>query len=354
MVNGTQQNSHDSLDALDHLGDPVASDGTPSESRCGCETQPQSESVADLEKQKLAVAKCLPDEIEQRSLDLESNLLQDQVPQSTVARILWQDVARQAASLEFVQKSENAAMRVGARNARKVAEATASGACHDVEVTADDILVAAYANEFLDRVSRYRRQREMALFRSLTLLRAITSDSERSVPKLTVEDFRRQFPDSESCEKYLRARREKSEWPCPRCDARSRKHWIKTRHCWECSRCGGQFGLRHGSVMMESPLPLEQWFLAIGMVCINHDTTAAQIAEALGINRLATARRMLAAILNAFRSPDRDQLLVGLPAYVELGAAMPERSGAFVLNSQNEKSHNMGRSGPTDAIRSSV
>lgn len=354
MVNDAQQNSHDSPDTLDHLGDPEASEDTIFESHSGCETQQRSGSATDLGKQRLAVAKCLPDGIEQRSLDLESNLLQDHDPQSTEARILWKDVARQAAALEFVQKSESAAMRVGARNARKVAEATASGASHDVEVTADDILVAAYVNEFLDKVSRYRRQRETALFRSLTLLQLITSKSERSVPKLTIEGFRRQFPDSESCEIYLRARREKSEWPCPQCDARSRKHWIKTRHCWECSRCGGQFGLRHASVMMNSPLSLEQWFLAIGTVCINHDTTAAQIAEALGINRLATARRMLATILRALRSPDRDQLLVGLPAYVELGAAMPERSGAFVSNLQNKKLTNMGYSGPTDAIRSPV
>jgi len=337
MVNGTQQNSHDSLDALDHLGDPVASEGATFESHCDCETPQRSESATDLAKQRLTVAESLPDKIEQCSLELESNLLQDHDPQSTEARILWKDVARQAAALEFVQKSEIAAMRVGARNARKVAEATASGACHDVEVTADDILVAAYANEFLDKVSRYRRQRETALFRSLTLLRVITSKSERSVPKRTIEDFHRHFPDSETCEKYLRARREKSEWPCPRCNVRSLKHWIKTRHCWECSRCGGQFGLRHASVMVDSPLSLEQWFLAIGTVCIDNDTTAAQIAEALGIARLATARRMLATILRALRSPDRDQLLVGLPDYVELGTSLPERSGAFIPNSQNEK-----------------
>lgn len=106
--------------------------------------------------------------------------------------------------------------------------------------------------------------------------------------------------------------------------------------------------------MMDSPLSLEQWFLAIGTVCIDHGTTAAKIAESLGMTRIATARRMLATILNAFRSPDRDQLLVGLPTYVELGAVPPERSGAFTPISQNEKLPIVGRSGPVDAIRNSV
>lgn len=341
MVNGTQQNSHDSLDALDHLGETVASEGATLESHCGCETPQRSDSVADSDKQRLAVAKCLPNEIERRRHELESNLIDENRPKTTAATFLWGEVARNFALIEFHHKSEIAALNVGARNAHRIAESTNS-AFNGEDVTADDIHVAAFSSEFFEKASRYRRQRETALHRSLMLLQAINSNSERPAPKLTIEDFHRQFSDSETCEKYLRARREKSEWPCPRCDARSRKHWIKTRHCWECSRCGGQFGLRHGSAMMDSPLSLEKWFLAIGMVCINYDTTAAQIAEALGINRLATARRMLATILNAFRSPDRDQLLVGLPAYVELGAAMPERSGAFVSNSQNEKSHNTG------------
>lgn len=337
MGNVTQQDSHDLPDALDHLGDPVASEGATLESHCGCETPQRSDSVADSDKQRLAAAKCLPNEIERRRHELESNLIDENRPKTTAATFLWGEVARNFALIEFHHKSEIAALNVGARNAHRIAESTTS-AFNGAEVTADDIHVAAFSSEFFEKASRYMRQRETALHRSLMLLQAITSNSERPAPKLTIDDFRRQFPDSETCEKYLRVRREKSEWPCPRCDARSRKHWISTRHCWECGRCGGQFGLRHASVMMDSPLSLEKWFLAIGTVCIDHDTTAAQIAEALGIARLATARRMLATILTALRSSNRDDLLVGLPTYVELGAVPPELSGAFTPISQNEKS----------------
>lgn len=310
----------------------------------GCETQQRlpSDSVSNAAKQAHTAATILPDEIERRRHELESNLIDENRPQTTTTTFLWGEVARNFALIEFHHKSEIAALNVGARNAHRIAESTNSAA-NGAEVTTDDIHVAAFSNEFFERASRYRRQRESALYRSLMLLQAITSKSERVAPKLTIEDFRRQFPDSETCEKYLRSRREKSEWPCPRCDVRSRKHWISTRHCWECSRCGGQFGLRHASVMMDSPLSLEKWFLAIGTVCIDHDTTAAQIAEALGIARLATARRMLAGILTALRSSNRDELLVGLPSYIELEAALPERSGAFTPISQNEKSRNVQR-----------
>lgn len=300
----------------------------------GCDNQHRLPS--DAAKQALNAATLLPGEIERRRQELEANLIDENRPQNTAAIFLWGEVARNFALIEFHRTSEIAALNVGARNAHRIAESTGSP-LNGAEVTADDIHVAAFSSEFFEKASRYMRQRETALHRSLMLLRAITPSSELPAPKLTIEAFRREFPDSETCETYLRTRREKSEWPCPRCNVLSRKHWLRTRHCWECSRCGGQFGLRHASVMMDSPLSVQQWFLAIGMVCIDNDTTAAQIAEALGIARLATARKMLATILRALRSPDRDQLLVGLPDYVELGHQLPEPSGAPIPNSQTRK-----------------
>lgn len=328
-------------------------DGATSATRGNCETQPTLPASAAAEH-ALTVARNLPDQMEQLRLDLESNLIQDHQPKFTLAKILLGEVARDSAALEVMQQTEIAALKVGMRNARKIAEATTPAGADQGEITAEDILVAATSNDFYEKVSRSRRQRQAALFRSLLLLQNVSERFEKTRPKSTIEELRRHFPDAESCERYLKSRREVTEWPCPRCRVRSRKHWLATRRSWECSKCGAQTGLRSGSVMADSPLSLEKWFVAIGAVCIDHDTSAPQLADVIGLARVATARRMLATILTALRSSNRDDLLVGLPTYVELGAVPPERGGAFTPISQNEKLPIVGRSGPIDAIRNSV
>ena len=286
----------------------------------------------------LARARNLPDQMEQVRLSLESNLIEDHQPQLALARILLGEVARDSAALEVMHQTELAALKVGMRNARKIADATSPAEADPGVITAEDILVAATSSDFYEKASRSRRQRQAALFRSLTLFQLVSEKFDKTRPKLTIEGLRRHFPDTETCERYLRSRREISEWPCPRCHVRSRKHWLATRHSWGCSKCGAQTGLRSGSVMADSPLSLEKWFVAIGMVCIDHDTSAPQLADVIGLSRVATARRMLATILTALWSSNRDDLLVGLPTYVELGAVPPELSGAFTPVSQNEKS----------------
>ena len=214
-------------------------------------------------KHGLAAVKHLPDEIEHRCAELQSKLIQEQQPASLLEELLWNSVARGFATLEFAQKCEIAALKVGGRNAPKVAEATTSDISDTNEISVEDYLTAASSSEFLDRVNRYRRQHESAIFRSFSRLDQIASKREqRLVPKVTLSGFRHRFPDSVTCEKYLRSRFESAERRCPRCSSRSRQHWLKTRHYWECPQCGSQFSLRHSTIMEASRLPLESWFLA--------------------------------------------------------------------------------------------
>lgn len=335
---GTEAKSDGELAFVPSKGD------VPTAIRENCETQGSvAGSTATVAEQALAAAKILPDQMDQLRLELESNLIADHKPKLALAKILLGEVARDSAALEVMQQTELAALKIGMRNARKVADATAPAGVDSGEITAEDVLVAATSSDFYEKASRSRRQRQAALFRSLTLFQLVSEKFDKTRPNLTIEELRRHFPDAESCERYLKSRREVAEWPCPRCHVRSRKHWLATRHSWECSKCGAQTGLRSGSVMADSPLSLEKWFVAIGMVCIDHNTSAPQLADVIGLSRVATARRMLATILTALWSSNRDDRLVGLPTYVELGTVPPERSGAFTPISQNEKPHIMRR-----------
>lgn len=333
----------DVIDAADHNANIESELPGSRESR----TLSAAGSSANALKHGLAAVKHLPDEIEQRHAEIQSRLLKEQQSPSVLEELLWGNIARGFATLEFTQKCEIAALKVGGRNASKVAEATASDISDANEISVDDYLTAASSSEFLEKVNRYRRQHESAIFRSFLRLDQIAAKREqREVPKITLADFRRRFPDTVTCEKYLRSRFESSERRCPRCSSRSRPHWLKTRHCWECPQCGSQFSLRHSTVMEASRLPLESWFLAIGLVCIDQNVTAAQVAELLRLTRLATARRMLAAILSALKSPNRDELLVGLPSIVFDHAPLPESSAAIDSVLRNEIASGPNRSTP--------
>ncbi len=320
-----------------------------------CETQRSVVGPATTgAEQALTAARNLPDRMHQLRLELESSLIEDHQPRLTLERILLGEVARESAALEAMHQTEIAALKVGMRNARKIADATTPGGVDQVEVTAEDILVAATSNDFYEKTSRSRRQRQVSLFRWLTLLQTVSEKFDKARPKLTADELRRHFPDAESCERYLRSRREVSKWVCPRCHVRSRKHWLAKRRSWECAECGAQTGLRSGSVMADSPLPLGKWFVAIGVVCIDRDTSAPQLADAIGLARVATARRMLSAILTALWSANRDDLLVGLPTYIEVGAALPERSGVFAPNVRREEPHEVAGFKSTDEVGSST
>lgn len=331
-------------DAIDTAGQTANVEIEPHGSR-ESRPLPAAGSSANAVKHGLSAVKHLPDEIEQRHEEIQSRLLKEQQPPSVLEELLWGNIARGFATLEFTQKCEIAALKVGGRNAPKLAEATASETSDTSEISVDDYLTAASSSEFLEKVNRYRRQHESAIFRSFLRLDQIAAKREqREVPKITLSDFRRRFPDTVTCEKYLRSRVESSEWRCPRCSSRSPQHWLKTRHCWECPQCGAQFSLRHSTIMEGSRLPLDSWFLAIGLICIDQTTTAAQIAETLGLNRMATARRMLAAILSALRSPNRDERLMGLPAVVFDNVRMPEPSARFDSVLRNESASVPNRS----------
>jgi hypothetical protein len=109
---------------------------------------------------------------------------------------------------------------------------------------------------------------------------------------------------------YLHKRARRRAGVCPRCGDRN-GHWLACQR-WECSACGLQVGLRWGSVMEGSRLPLRIWFMAIGEVLADPAIRPEQLQQAIELPRLGTVRKLLGIILEAIASPDVDRLLAGL------------------------------------------
>ena len=281
---------------------------------------------------RLAAVKRLPALISIRAAEINQRLTEQQHPETELKRILWQQVAHRAAGIEFWDSCEASILRVGGRNAARIAEATVapgSGSSDQPqETSADDYLAAAISSENLEKLNRNRRQQQHGLFRALAFIDALTTKNEKErFAKLELPDIRRHFPDRVTCEQYLISQQVVEQWRCPHCGDGPKRCWLKGRRRWECGHCGSQHGLRQGTIMEHSPLPIEKWFWSILLVCSNLDLSAASLADAVEIARIATARRMLSAILLALQSPYRDRLLMGLPRFLTRLTLLPELNG---------------------------
>lgn len=227
-------------------------------------------------------------------------------PRSGTEEFLIREMARHAAALELVEEAELAVLRSGARTPLPM---LGQDTRTDSELL-DERLTAAISSDAPDRVTRYRRAHEKGFFaalRRLGELRSVppsppTSRLPAAAPRLATEA---------DCASYLRARLEREQGPCPRCGP-GPGYWLSRRGRWECGRCGRQIGLRTGTILARSPLPLSVWFRAIEVVLRNPDCAARELVQKLGMRRLATVRHLVRRIRAALESPRRTILLAGL------------------------------------------
>jgi transposase-like protein len=82
-------------------------------------------------------------------------------------------------------------------------------------------------------------------------------------PNAGVAELLQNLDTEERCRRYLETLR----WPdgvrCPRCDAGKGISRIDVRGQFECEACGYQFGVRVGTLLHGSRLPLRTWILAV-------------------------------------------------------------------------------------------
>ena len=281
----------------------------------------------------LAAAKELPETVPLRAAEISRLLIAEQRPKTELQRILWSEVGCRASCLEFLAACEAPILRTGAKNAPRVAEVTAVvEKRNDLprEITADDYLAAAISSEYLEKLNRHRSQHSAALSRALNFLGVLAAKEESGrVAKLGIEKIRRLFPDRVTCEQFLITQQQGDQWRCPHCGEGSKRCWLKGRKRWECGHCHAQIGMRQATVAEHSPLPLERWFWSVLLVCCDLEISAAALAESVEIPRIATARRILATILVALQSPDRERLLMGLPGFLIKATAGPELGVQF-------------------------
>ena len=110
---------------------------------------------------------------------------------------------------------------------------------------------------------------------------------------MNLVDFYKMFPNEESCVTYLKAKREEQGVVCPKCGC-THHYWKSYRNQWECKECGHRTGLKTGTVMHSSNLPLMIWFIAIHLITSTKKSfSAAELQRQLGIGCYQTVWEML-------------------------------------------------------------
>jgi hypothetical protein len=172
----------------------------------------------------------------------------------------------------------------------------------------DDLALAAvYASDSVARSDRHSLARSRAIPR---LVQALEQTQSRRLTKLSAPTSPA-FADEAACEAYLMARLRQRGRPCSRCGTAT-GCVLRSRKVWECGGCGLQTGLRFGTVMADSALPLKTWFTAICAILDRPAIETSELAELLGVSRRATVRRLARRIQEATAKEDAAELLAGL------------------------------------------
>lgn len=223
-------------------------------------------------------------------------------PANRAEQLLVKELARHAAALDHAAKAEPSVLAVSSALASDSKEVAGVA---DI----DAALAASVTSDGTERVSRYRQGHERAFHLALRALRKL--QAARKAYSSEDDEFPKQLATEEDCERYLTEWARSRQRRCPRC-GQSRGDWIATRNCWECRGCHAQVGMRWGTVMHGSRLPLLLWFNAIDLVMCGRELSTAEIGQRLALTRTATVRKLVTAIHEALQSPHADVLLAGL------------------------------------------
>ena len=268
------------------------------------------EVIVDAQGEDAASIGPIPELLHPARLDeYRQAYLQEHRPVGPTEHSLVRELAHHTAAIDLLNEAIGAIQRQGARELPEFSQfAREIGS-----VLYDTVLTGAMTQEALDRCEKQLRSHSRGFHRALAKLEELQA-RRRKAEAGELEIPPNPFTTEAACEAHLAERFRTGECLCPRCGSRNGRH-ISSHRCWECSDCGCQTGLRHGTVMAASPLPLTMWFIAMWLLLWRPTITTTELVSVLGINRIMTIRNMATKIRAAMAAENASALLAGLDAY---------------------------------------
>jgi hypothetical protein len=226
-------------------------------------------------------------------------------PSTPSQQVLVDELARRADQMATFDRALHIVQSGVGRSTAQLLNAQSTDASYELA------LASGLVNEKAEAMLRQGLRAARGFTTALSAVNRLQcADSNAGLGTVTKPDPR--FTTEASCQVWLVRRFREGLQPCRRCGRRGEGSVIAARHCWECSACKCQTGLRHGTVMESSSLPLAVWFAAIRIVLLRPTTSARELAKLLQISRVQTVRNMAKKIRGAMRTDTASALLAGL------------------------------------------
>jgi len=128
---------------------------------------------------------------------------------------------------------------------------------------------------------------------------------------MNILEFFDYYPDEMSCKLAYKAKREAHGIICKKCSSTSHK-WKKKRMQWECKECAYRTTLKSGTVMENSKLSFQYWFIAMHLLTSTTKSfSAKEIQKQLRHNRYEPIWSMLHKIRSVMGIRDQRYTLGG-------------------------------------------
>lgn len=110
---------------------------------------------------------------------------------------------------------------------------------------------------------------------------------------MNILDFYKNYPDESSCKEAFISYREQEGVICKKCGC-TKHYWKTSKEQWQCSRCGFRTTIKSGTVMENSNLPYQYWFIAMHLLTSTKKSfSAKEIQRQIGHNRYQPIWEML-------------------------------------------------------------
>ena len=110
---------------------------------------------------------------------------------------------------------------------------------------------------------------------------------------MNILDFYKEYPNEKSCKEAFIRHREQEGIVCKKCNCK-KHYWKKSKEQWQCSNCGFRTTIKSGTVMENSKLPYQYWFIAMHLLTTTKKSFSAQeIQRQLGHKRYEPIWAML-------------------------------------------------------------
>lgn len=149
----------------------------------------------------------------------------------------------------------------------------------------------------------------------------------KNTKAMTLLNFIERFPTEESCREHFRVQRENEGIVCSNCKCKTPQYWLRAKYQWQCSKCNFRTGLRSGSMMQNSNLPVRTWYMAMAFMSFSKKgISAAELQRQLSHKRYDTIWSLMHRIRNAMGNRDALYTLEGMIEFDEayFSTATPE------------------------------